>query len=609
MNLCLLLALAQIPVALPNDNRIPAGARRGDTLVLALDIRMARWYPESDSGPSVVVPAFAPQGQAPQIPGPLIRVTKGTPLDVTVRNALADSTITLHGLITHPGPDDSVRLAPGESRRLRFAAGAPGTYLYWATTGNRYVTLPGGRPDSLEQETLAGAFVVDSTGVAGAAGAAGAAAHDRVFVINLWGEPRESTAVSPEIRRSALTINGKAWPFTERVTYALGDSVRWRWINASLRNHPMHLHGFYFRVDAKGTGLRDSTVPPPQRRLSVTEEFRPRETAAIVWVPNRPGNWLFHCHITFHVVPPAAQLDTTAHGRHDSDHMAGLVLGMHVSPGSWKEPPRRRVRKLSLTISELAPGKHSRTIGVAIGRPGARPRPHSPGPTLVLTRGQPTDITVHNRLGEAAAIHWHGLELESFSDGVAGWSGRDANLAPPIAAGDSFVARLTQPRAGTFIYHTHIHDIDQITAGLYGPILVFEPGQELDLARDHVFVVGWDGPQLRPARFLLNGEAAPAPMVLAADVRHRLRFINIGPAQRLRFSLSGDAGPARWRPVGQDGATLPPARAVAGPAAFVLPVGATYDVEFTPRAGNYRLAIAVPLPGSPPLLSQVLVVR
>ena len=46
-----------------------------------------------------------------------------------------------------------------------------------------------------------------------------------------------------------------------------------------------------------------------------------------------------------------------------------------------------------------------------------------PGPVLVLTRGEPVEITLVNRMTEPTAIHWHGIELESYDDGVPGWGG------------------------------------------------------------------------------------------------------------------------------------------------------------------------------------------
>ena len=50
-----------------------------------------------------------------------------------------------------------------------------------------------------------------------------------------------------------MTINGLSWPHTERLAYAQGDSIHWRVINFTELDHPMHLHGFYFRADRRAT--------------------------------------------------------------------------------------------------------------------------------------------------------------------------------------------------------------------------------------------------------------------------------------------------------------------------------------------------------------------
>ena len=113
---------------------------------------------------------------------------------------------------------------------------------------------------------------------------------------------------------------------------------------------------------------------------------------------------------------------------------------------------------------------------------GPAPRPDSvviPGPPLVLTRGEPVQITVVNNLQDATSIHWHGIELDSYFDGVSGWSGDQRKTAPHVNAGDSFAVRFTPPRAGTFIYHSHFDEERQLGSGLYGPIIVLEPGQTL----------------------------------------------------------------------------------------------------------------------------------
>ena len=576
------LALPSAPLTVqPNDNRVPAGKLAGDSLVLALDVEYARWFPESERGKSVEVAVFREVGKAPQVPGPLIRVRTGTTIVATVSNRLPDSTLTVHGLVTRPGLRRSFRLAPGETRTVRFTAGEPGTYLYWAEAG-RTDTAFAPPFVSAEREQLAGAFIIDPRE---------GSPPDRVFVLNIWGTPVDSVNY-----QNALAINGKSWPYTERLSTTVGDSLRWRVINASVRDHPMHLHGVYFRVDSKGDGMVDTTYDPSVRRLAVTEVLRERQSMTMVWRPDRPGNWLFHCHLMFHALH-TARLDASGHDAHSSDadkHMAGLVLGITAKPRSGDvAEPRNDPQRMRLHVVQGQPrGRARHAMSFILERDGKAPAADSienPGSLLVLTRDQPTDITVINRMPEATSVHWHGIELESWSDGVPGWSGAAEKVAPAIAPGDSFVARLTLPRAGTFIYHTHLNDIAQVTSGLYGPIVVLEPGQRYDPETDHVMLLSWSG-EHEPPKFLINGDSATRTLKFKSGLKHRLRFINISPAGAPPVWLVRDSIPERWRAVAKDGADLPPARAMVGPAVVRANVGETYDVEWQPPApGEYGL--------------------
>lgn len=586
-----------LPTVVANDNRKPAGKLRGGELTVRLVVQMARWYPQSEDGPSVDLAAFAEEGKPPQIPAPLLRVPAGTIIAATLRNALGDSTIYVLGLTTKPAAGyDSIAIAPGETRVVRFAAGAPGTYLYGASPGRLDNNVR-------EREQLAGALVIDS---------ANARTDDRIFVINIWGEPKDSLNY-----RNALAINGKSWPYTERINTVVSDSLRWRVINGSAREHPMHLHGFYFRIDARGTFKADTLYAPSQRRLAVTEDLGPGHTMSMVWSPDRPGNWLFHCHIGFHV-EPAARLDPPEKGAHEwhavdaSKHMAGLILGITAQPAKRVVASARgQARTLHLFVNEGKRRGHApRALGFVLQRDGVPPAPDSieiPGTTLLLTRGEPTDITVVNRLHEGTAVHWHGIELESYWDGVAGWSGANKQFAPVIAPGDSFTARLTLPRAGTFMYHTHLNDLEQITSGLYGALVVLEPGRPFDPRTDHVFVAAWDGAD-DPPHITVNGDTTGPPIELVSGSRHRLRFVNIGPAAQLEFSLKRDTTLVTWRARAKDGADLPPQSATERPALQRLNVGETADVEFTPAArGVYTFTVGGE--GSPPDYVRRFVVR
>ncbi len=321
---------------------------------------------------------------------------------------------------------------------------------------------------------------------------------------------------------------------------------------------------------------------------------------AITWVPNRPGNWLFHCHFTFHVNEGARFGFRPGHGdmhMDDADpmkHMAGLVTGITVKDprhGYHRLAASLPVRRLRLYTDDRVATATSPLVTSYVLQRGAMPPAkdsiEKPAQLILLTEGQPTEVTIVNRAHAATSVHWHGIELESYNDGVAGWSGAATSLAPMIAPNDSFIAHLVLPRAGTFIYHTHLNDLEQLTSGAYGPIIVMEPGKTFDPKTDHVFTVGWIG---ESGRLAMNGDSAPPPMEMKYGSTHRLRFVNIGAASRYNFALRQDSTRMTWRPRARDGADLPAALRVDGPAFQPLSTGETFDAEWTPPArGSYML--------------------
>jgi hypothetical protein len=106
-------------------------------------------------------------------------------------------------------------------------------------------------------------------------------------------------------------------------------------------------------------------------------------------------------------------------------------------------------------------------------------------------------------------------------------------------------------------------------------------------------VTGWDGETRAPTlpHVLINGDSLPGPLPLAAGVAHRLRFVNIGPAGLFRFAIYRDTSLASWKRLAKDGADLPPTQAIRSPSAQQIAVGETYDFEFTPERGRYRLMV------------------
>jgi FtsP/CotA-like multicopper oxidase with cupredoxin domain len=565
-----------LPHVVANDNRMSGGRLKNGVLDLRLELRAGVWYPEDESSGHRDVYAFAEEGHAPQSSGPLIRVPQETQIHATIRNRLPVAA-KIYGLHRHPGDvKDALRLAPGETRELQFLAGEPGTYLYWATTSDK--TLE----DRDDAETmLSGAFVVDALGTK---------PDDRVFVLGVWTKGKLGTPGSEGI----LSINGKTWPYTERLTYKLGETTHWRVINPTEIDHAMHLHGFYFKVDGVGDGEHYERYSEEQRRLAVTEHIDIGHAFEMTWTPERAGNWLFHCHMLSHMLPTEAlsnKEDQPASYSSVHNHnigMGGLVIGITVLPGATPQPSpvaATAARKLQLVISDN-PGKiplYALEVNDPL-RPTATDKNESPsllGPPIFLTRGEATEIEIKNQSTSTTVIHWHGIELESYYDGVAGWTGSGQQTTPPVAPGTSFIVHMTPPRAGTFIYHTHWHDDVQLLNGLYGPLIVLEPRQKYDPEHDRIFV--FSAGDYAPFGFLLlvNGHPEPDPVELHPSTRYRLRLINItnGIAD-LRVRLTNKGVPVQWKVIAKDGADLPPAQLRSSTADMGITVGETYDVEY-----------------------------
>jgi len=502
------------------------------------------------------------------------------------------------GFAAARGLSDSIVIAPRATRDVEFKATAPGTFYYLGQTS------PGPYLAREREDTqLNGLIIVD---------APEATTNDRAFLISWW-FILDSTSRSG-IGRETMVINGKSWPHTERLDLVQNDSVHFRVVNLTALPHPMHLHGFYYRIDARGDGVRDTLLARADRRMTVTETVFPGQTMAMSFVPSRPGNWIFHCHFAGHLSHHvsmdtekgvAAPEKEAHHGGGDAPHqMYGLVLGMRVAPRGAVASAPADARKMRLVVREKAEvyGKDPGYAFVLGGTPAEANENMLtvPGPALVLERGKAVAINIVNKSRDHAAVHWHGIELQSYPDGVPGWSGAGKTILPAIKPGDSLTVRFTPPRAGTFMYHSHFNELQQITSGLYGPIVVVEPGQKFNPETDRVLLFSEGGPTTNLitgpfAPMFLNGQAEPAPMDLKAGVKYRFRLIGITGDSPIEFKFAAGDKPVEWRAVARDGMNLPASQMTTVPAVLFFGPGQIYDFEYTPKtAGDLAIQFGVP---------------
>ena len=575
-----------------HDNAVAAGNVHDGVREVAFEIRRGLWQPNGPDRPGTPMMAFAERGAPLRLPGPMIRVALGTRLAITVRNG-SDSTIVLRGLSADPL--DSLVLAPGASGTVRTVADQPGTRFYFGTFPGR--TLFDRR---VEDGHLAGAIIVDPPGTRW---------RDDVFVITASFHSRNAAGRLTNTREM-FVVNGRPWPFTRRLQGTVGDSSHYRVLNATDDGHPIHLHGTFFRVASRGGPWRDTLLGPVGEHVVATEYLQPGATMQMGWMPDRPGTWLMHCHLTFHVtsnigfgadsLSDAERAVRLQHGHGgDPDHhveesMGGLFMTITVPPPpGWALPsaPRKvitfEVPRDSTTGDVLPVFAPTITDGANIARPGAR---GGPGGMLLLHQGEPTTVRVENRSGEHTAIHWHGMELENLYDGVVGVGGTPGQRTMAVAPGGRFDARMTPPRSGTFMYHTHLMEVRQQESGLYGAMVVLPAGAAWDAAHDHVFIIG--------TRFregaLLNGAKLAPGLDFDAGTAHRLRLINITTGSAgARFQLvRTDSSLVQWTPLAKDAIDLPPSRRAPVASRQPVSMGETYDMLFTPsEPGEYRMEV------------------
>jgi len=600
-------APATLPVVQPNSNTARAGIVRDGVLEVALDAREAAWRINGAGRTPMTIDAFSEPGKPPLIPGPFVRTVRGTRIRFSVHNALPLPLTFFVPAAIHGGPDrpdamDSVVIAPGAVDTLSTAAGDPGNYLYRATTPpavSKFARMAG---------LLAGAIVVDSAESTGTP-------NDRVFVIMETPDSMFAAHVTPagrppadDIGRLIYTIDGRSWPETERIAATVGDTLHWRVLNASHDVHPMHLHGFYYRVDSF-TGPTAAEDQRPPGRFVVTQLLSPLSSMSMTWSPDRPGNWLFHCHFSVHLTP-----DSISAAPNDPHHrdMSGLVIGVEVAPRLGDRPPApavtgRRIRMIAIADTSPAEKQFPKalpTMHFVIEENGRRIE-GGPGfsPELDLTRGVPVSITIVNHLDEPTSIHWHGIEVQdSYVDGVPGFSGAGTHLEPEIAPADSFVAQFTPPRSGTFMYHAHIDEVREERAGLLGALIVRNPGTAPS-PDEHVFFL--KGSRRGDAAYPLeiNGEPNPDTVVLRVGRPARLRIFNVSwtnPAPIVSITERSDSALTElrdtslvvWTPVAKDGRDLPAAARMPEPARQQVSIGETYDFDLTPtRRGTMRFEV------------------
>ena len=253
------------------------------------------------------------------VPGPTIEVTEGDRIRVILKNELPEPTsIHWHGLEIPNSQDGAGGVTeaptpPDGTHVYEFTLYQHGTFMYH--TGFNVM-----KQDALG---LGGLLVVHPK-------------HeeekpDKEFAILLqeWtfapGNPNPNIS---SMDFNWFTFNGKAAPSIDSLTIQQGERVRIRFGNLSMQSHPIHIHGYSWRV----VGTEGGPIPKPAQWHGSTINVPPGTTRDVEFIAWNPGVWRMHCHKLHHVMNAMADapMGIMPHG--------GMFTLVQVVPTDPKAP-------------------------------------------------------------------------------------------------------------------------------------------------------------------------------------------------------------------------------------------------------------------------------
>ena len=238
----------------------------------------------------------------PSVPGPILRVTEGTEMEITYDNSNHSRPHTFHvHALEKSWMDDGAptttgrQVGPGEEQTYDITADVPGTHLYhchFQTQNHLDLGMYGIiRVDPVDYEP-----------------------PDKEFFMTIkdWDTRLSASTAGGDVSFShrdrnpdVFTVNGRAAPYTlhpeagSPMIVEEGDRVRVHLTNNGYEAHSMHTHNHRFEMVEKDGGM----IPPEQRHKEDVIPLSPAERKTIEFTADAdPGIYAMHCHKVNHVM-------------------------------------------------------------------------------------------------------------------------------------------------------------------------------------------------------------------------------------------------------------------------------------------------------------------
>jgi len=256
----------------------PTEVKADGTKVFDLVAAITPW----EISPGKVVDAWTYNGV---VPAPSIHLEVGEKAEFRLKNDLPIATdMHLHGLDTEMqfdgvAPITQDLIEPGETFTYEYVADEVAVAMYHPHFHSQ-ISMPNGMFGTIfvgqvpipTGKTISGVEIPENVTIA----------QDFPMVLN------DSGVIG-------LSLNGKSFPATAPIVADDGDWILLHYFNEGSQSHPMHLHRFDQIVVAK------DGFPLDQPYMVDTLNVAPGERYSVLVHLDKPGTWVWHCHILPHV--------------------------------------------------------------------------------------------------------------------------------------------------------------------------------------------------------------------------------------------------------------------------------------------------------------------
>lgn len=287
------------PVITLNGSTLPYKLNQG-----VKEFRLVAEEIEREFAPGMKVKCWGYNGTSP---GPTIEVVEGDKVRIFVTNKLPEKTsVHWHGLFLPNGMDGvggltQPHIPTGKTMVYEFTVRQNGTFMYHPHSDEMVQMAMGMMGLFISHPKDPSERRVD---------------RDYAFLLMSWDiepgtmVPKTSTMTDFNV----WTFNSKTFPAIQTLVARTGERVRIRIGNLSMTNHPMHLHGFAFKV----VGTDGGWIPELAQWAEVTTDVPVGAIRVLEFVADAPGDWAFHCHKSHHTMGPMS---------HDVPNMMGVKQG------------------------------------------------------------------------------------------------------------------------------------------------------------------------------------------------------------------------------------------------------------------------------------------